>query len=166
MSARQMAQRCPGALAFGVARLSGWQFMINQIGAAALRPNPDAEVYGVLWRCHARHMADLDRYEAVAQRVYFRDPRRVRLLPLNVPITSTVYTATDQVAGVAPIPGYVENAILPGAHEFSLPQAYIEELETWLPGGAAYPDPSVRRKSTFRYGKKRARKFTGWGGQR
>ena len=66
----------------GVARLSGWQFMINQIGAAALRPNPDAEVYGVLWRCHARHMADLDRYEAVAQRVYFRDPHRVQLLPL------------------------------------------------------------------------------------
>ena len=83
MSARQMAQRCPGALAFGVARLSGWQFMINQIGAAALRPNPDAEVYGVLWRCHARHMADLDRYEAVAQQVYFRDPHRVQLLPLE-----------------------------------------------------------------------------------
>ena len=166
MSARQMADRCPGAIAMGVAKLSGWQFVINQIGAAALRPNPEADVYGVLWRCHARHMAELDRYEAVAQNVYFRDPHRVHLRPLGYPVSSIVYTATDQVSGAAPIPGYVENAILPGAYEFELPQSYIAELETWLPGGTAYPDPTARQRGTFRYGKKRARKFTGWGGQR
>ena len=166
MSAQQMALRCPGAKPHGVAVLPGWEFIINQIGAAALRPSAAGQMYGVLWQCTARHLADLDRYEGVAQQVYQRQHLRLSTLRTGSSVMATVYVATDQLAGAAPVPGYVEHAILPGAREFTLPQTYIEELSTWLPGGSAYPDPSVRRTSTYRFGKKKPRKFTGWGGQK
>ena len=166
MSAEQMAVRCPGAVAMAVAKLDDWQFIINQLGAAALRRAEGKAVWGVIWRCHARHMANLDRYEAVARGIYYREQMKLSVKPLNQAQLATVYTASDQTIGAAPIPGYVEHAILPGAEAFGLPEAYTSELQTWLPGGSAYPDPDIRRQSTFRFGLKKARKFTGWGGQR
>jgi len=133
MCAAQMAFRCPGARAVGRATLHDWRFHANTRGSAAIRPQKDAVVHGVLWRCNVSHIHALDKFEGVAWGNYLR--RHVEVLnPSGTRAPAVVYVGTRTYDGQARV-RYMMTAVLPGAEAFGLPPTYIEELRSWLPNG-------------------------------
>ena len=131
MSSAQMAMRCPGARAVGPAQLPGWRFHVNVRGSAAILPGEGSVVYGVLWRCNAAHFHALDNYEGVSWGNYRR--RHVNILmPCGASALAVVYAGTRTYEGRARV-RYMATAVLPGAEAFGLPEAYIEELRSWMP---------------------------------
>lgn len=66
LSPRSLQQRCPGSLYIGLARLTGWRFIITTLGFGNIVPgNADDEVYGSLHFLTAQHEAALDKSEEV-----------------------------------------------------------------------------------------------------
>ncbi|WP_163892993.1 gamma-glutamylcyclotransferase family protein, partial [Proteus mirabilis] len=74
-----MARRCPGAQACGVARLDRHRMFINAEGYVAIGHAPGRSVHGVVWRLAPRHVAVLDRYECVDRGLYLK-----RMLPVRL----------------------------------------------------------------------------------
>ena len=131
MSPHQMQRRCRGARPVDVARLDDWQFLITKRGTANIRPHQCASVYGVLWRLEGHHVYHLDRWEGVRWRNFMRRYATVTL-PCGRRKTAIIYTSVRNLPGV-PRTNYMLTALLPGAHAFNLPDAFIAELTTWLP---------------------------------
>ncbi len=143
MSPAVMAERCPGARAVGRARLAGWRFHITRRGSASIVPQDGAAVHGVLWRCQAAHLHWLDRYEGVSWGNY----RRCRFLvepDEGPPVPAFSYVNARRYPGRARVT-YMTTTILPGAHAFALPEAYIAELRAWLP-----PRPIGETRARYR----------------
>ncbi len=131
MSPAQMAMRCPGARAVGPAQLGDWRFHVNTRGSASILPDKGALVHGVLWRCTAAHFHALDKYEGIAWGNYRR--RQVSIVMESGAFApAVVYAGTRTYDGRARV-RYMATAVLPGAREFGLPEAYIDELQSWLP---------------------------------
>lgn len=131
MSSAQMAMRCPGARALGPALLSDWRFHVNTRGSASILPYEGARVHGVLWRCTPAHFHSLDKYEGISWGNYRR--RHISIvLESGKQATAVVYAGTRTYDGRARV-RYMATAVLPGAREFGLPIAYIDELNSWLP---------------------------------
>jgi gamma-glutamylcyclotransferase (GGCT)/AIG2-like uncharacterized protein YtfP len=133
MSPVQMEERCPGAESMGAVRLDGWRFVITTFGTANIVQERHAHLHGVLWRCTDQHLATLDEFEGVRVCAYLR--RDVTVLDTS----GVAHAAIAYVSG-RPHPGkgridYMLTAVLPGARHFSLPPAYVCELESWLPDG-------------------------------
>ena len=127
----QMADRCPGAQAVGTAALHGWRFFFNTRGSAAIRPEADGIVHGVLWRVHAGHVRRLDRYEGVHWGNYHR--RQVRVSGADTSeLAALTYAGARRYDG-RPRINYIMTAVLPGAEAFNLPPSYLDELRAWLP---------------------------------
>ena len=106
MSATQMADRCPGSIALGAARLDGYRFRINTHGSANIVPDAMSDVYGVLWQCVPRDFTTLDRYEGVRVRNYLRryvvekiapDTSNVLLCPMPGLVTAIHVSEGDVV---------------------------------------------------------------------
>jgi len=133
MCAAQMAFRCPGARVVGQAHLDGWRFHANTRGSAAIRPNEDSVVHGVLWRCNAVHFHMLDRHEGVSWGNYLRQHVSIEM-PCGARAPAITYVGTRTYDGLARV-RYMMTAVLPGAEAFGLPSSYIEELRSWLPKG-------------------------------
>lgn len=127
----QMADRCPGSRAVGTAKLSGWRFFFNTRGSAAIKPDAEAEVHGVLWRVDAGHINRLDHFEGVRWGNYHR--RRIHVLDNDQSALAAVtYIGSKRYDG-RPRINYIMTAVLPGAETFDLPAAYLDELRSWLP---------------------------------
>lgn len=127
MDPDQMAQRCTGALAQGVARLDGWRFRIDGRGVATIDPAPGAVVHGVVWHLRDDHVAELDYYEGVASGYYRRDWLDVDTATAR--LRTLVYIGADLSEG-EPRVGYLER-ILDGARHFGLADQYVAELADW-----------------------------------
>jgi hypothetical protein len=120
MCAEQMAERCPGAIASGVAELPGWRFAINRRGVATLLKDPDACAAGLLWDLSAACEVALDRYEGIAGGHY-------RKLEMAVGGSQAlVYLAADSRPGM-PRSGYLER-ILTACDQLGIPTA---EIASW-----------------------------------
>jgi gamma-glutamylcyclotransferase (GGCT)/AIG2-like uncharacterized protein YtfP len=124
----QMAERCPGATAEGVARLDGWRFHIANRGYATISAGLGATVWGGLWRLTPEHEATLDHKEGVAAGIYRREFLDVGTLDGDV-LTALVYIEPHR-HDAPPREGYLER-ILHGAEWFALPDAYRDELASW-----------------------------------
>jgi len=131
MSRALMGERCPGAVALGVATLRGWGFVVTPDGVGSIAPQPGNVVHGVLWRLTARDVAALNAYESLDSGLYVRwivavqhGSRRRRAL---------VYVATRPGKGRAR-PGYI-NLVVDAARDWDLPQSYIRSLKRWSPSG-------------------------------
>ena len=134
MCTEQMAERCPGSVAIGSARLRGWRFHITTRGGASIIPDIQGIVHGVLWRCRPEHLHTLDRFEGVAWRNYFR--RRVEVESRELGrARATTYASARTYPGRART-NYMLTRVIPGARAFALPPSYIEELASWLPARA------------------------------
>jgi len=133
MSPAQMQARCPGARPAGAAELCGWRFMITKRGTANIRPDKDARLFGVLWRCLPHHLAMLDRYEAVRLRVYRRRTVVVRLSD-GRRRHAIAYVSNLHQLGIARRE-YLKTAVLPGATAFRLPEAFVAEIRDQMPSG-------------------------------
>jgi gamma-glutamylcyclotransferase (GGCT)/AIG2-like uncharacterized protein YtfP len=120
----QMAERCPGAVALGPARLDGWQLRIGHRGVATIVPEPGWTVWGGLWRVTGPHLATLDRHEGVALGRYRRETTTVRRD--DEPVDAVVYVEPFS-ADAAPRVGYLER-IERGGRWFGLPADHTAHL--------------------------------------
>lgn len=131
MSAVQMQERCPGAYSLGAAILPNWRFIITTRRTASIVREPQAQVHGVLWQCTPEHQHSLDRYEGVRIRNY-----RQRVVSVQSEEgrlrNAIVYVGSNRNKGKSR-PDYLLTAVLPGARQHGLPEAYMDELESWLP---------------------------------
>jgi gamma-glutamylcyclotransferase (GGCT)/AIG2-like uncharacterized protein YtfP len=124
-----MRLRCPGAIPLGLARLSGWRYVIVE-GYGSVAPAPGARVHGVLWRLTARDLAALNIFESLDSGLY----RRAML---------TVETGEGRRRALVyvgrrhgrrrPMPGYQERLVA-AAEMWQLPQRYVAELRRLAPG--------------------------------
>src|ERR1700687_1600650 len=78
MNRAGMAARCPGAQALGVAKLTGWRFVIGHDGYASIVRARGGEVVGVLWQLGARDIAALNAYESLDSGLYKRSQVTLR----------------------------------------------------------------------------------------
>ena len=131
METAPMAERCPQAILLEIAVLSGYRFLINRIGDATVVPDPAASVHGVLWRIsHADELA-LDQYEELSLGLYDKTQTTVRS-GAGVLRTAMIYLARDAQPGRPTLP-YMQG-ILRAAREHGFPEAYLRELQQWMPG--------------------------------
>lgn len=128
MLASQMAERCPDARPGHVGELRGWRFLINERGVATITPDPEATVFGQLWKVGPGDVVALDGYEGVATGNYER--RVLDVVPEgHDPEPVIVYVDTRTTPG-APRDGYLEKVVR-GAAEFGLPEEYVAFLQTF-----------------------------------
>ncbi len=127
MSSKQMAERCPGSTAAGLATLPDFRFLINERGVATVIPEADAIVHGVVWSTTDEHIASLDGFEGLAKGNYVRETIEVETD--DGPVDALVYLACHQTPG-PPRVGYLET-VLGGARAFGVPADYIAELASW-----------------------------------
>lgn len=135
MSARQMAERCPGAETMGSAVAEGWQLRFDRPSrrwgghVADIVQTPGSATWGVLWRVTPTHLAALDGFEGVATGAY----RRINLV-VRQPGESDLHAESYAVCE----PGVVGNpssaylgVILAGAMEHRLPDEYVRQLQSF-----------------------------------
>src|SRR3984893_11006586 len=72
LCARQMAQRCPGAVNPRPAMLAAHDWLIHERGVAPVEPFDGSQVHGVVWQVTDHDLATLDSAEGVPVR-YRRD---------------------------------------------------------------------------------------------
>ncbi|HEX8166100.1 MAG TPA: gamma-glutamylcyclotransferase family protein [Beijerinckiaceae bacterium] len=133
MDLAAMRARCPASRPVGIARLPRHRLVIVREGYASVVRDPRRTVFGVLWDLALADVPALDRYEAVASRLYVKTSQPV--LTDRGPKRALIYVATGAAGGPAR-PGYVE-AVIAAAGEAGLPAAYLKELAALLPPGAA-----------------------------
>jgi cation transport regulator ChaC len=124
-----MRKHAPGAVALGIARLDGYQFIITADGYASIAPHRRGCVHGLLWRLTARDRVTLDRWENAAAGHY-----RAAMLPVSAAGNrrrALVYVARARPRGIAR-PGYME-IVVQAARECELPAHYVASLQRWLP---------------------------------
>ncbi len=130
MDPRQMAERCPGALALGAARLAGWRLTFTRDspgwggGVGHIELAPGDEVWGVLWDVTASDVESLDRYEGVAGGAYVRDS--VRVTRAGRDVDALVYLAVPR-GSKKPSKRYID-ALVRGAVAHGIPEEYVERL--------------------------------------
>jgi gamma-glutamylcyclotransferase (GGCT)/AIG2-like uncharacterized protein YtfP len=132
MDPKQMASRCPGAVAIGSARLPNYElaFVWDSPGwgggVATVIPSSSLEVWGVLWDLTDEHIESLDRYEGVAVGAYIKED--VDVEAESGLVKALIYLATD-ARKKQPSARYLD-ALISGARAFSLPAHYVEKLRT------------------------------------
>ncbi len=134
MNLQQMASRCPGAPALGIARLPKHRVaFVNDAagftgGVATVVPDPISDVWGVLWDIDPSHLAALDEWEGYPT-AYRRDPLTV-LTP--DPVQALIYIANLAIPQ-QPDPEHLQG-ILDGATGNGLPVEYRDRLRRWAEG--------------------------------
>ncbi len=147
MSSKLMRRHAPAAQPAGVARLSGYRFVITRDGYASVEPAIGKAVYGLLWRLTARDRVTLDAWENVAAGLY-----RPAMLPVQAEgrrRSALVYVARPSNGGLAK-PGYME-VVIAAAREWEVPEPYIQSLRRWLPPRAK-GNPSVFKGPSHKTG--------------
>jgi gamma-glutamylcyclotransferase len=128
---RRFRRRCAGAKVLGRARLAGYQLAFTRYstaekgGVADIVPEPDAEVWGVLYEIDASCFAALDDYEG-APRAYRRETLRV-VDDSGAEHEANVYIA-NRTGHFAPSRAYLAQ-IVGGAREHALPEEYVRAIE-------------------------------------
>jgi len=131
MSRKLMQGRCPDAHALGVARLSGWRFVINREGFGSMAPTPGGQVLGVVWRLSIRDIVAINAYESISTGLYVR--RRIAVRLDGRQATTLIYI-TRQGGKGRPRPSYID-LVVQAARDWQLPERYIETLARWSPSG-------------------------------
>ncbi len=146
MASSQMADRCPGAVSLGAARLPGYRLAFdawsNRRGGlvADVLPARDSEVWGVLWTVTKDHAEALDRYEGVARGQYRRE---------NVLVESASGDEVEAFAYVICNPGQegpttdaYRALLLEGARDHGLPSGWVKAIEA-VPTLPPRPSPTL-----------------------
>ena len=128
MHAPQMSQRCPDARPGHVGELEGWRFLINERGVATVCPDPEATVFGVLWKVGPGDVATLDRFEGVREGRY--DRRVVHVTPTGRDPEPVIVYVDPRTQPGPPRDGYMEKVVA-GASAFGLPTDYLGQLRSF-----------------------------------
>ncbi len=134
LSVRRMEGRTGETHPAKIARLADHRFAFNQRCGdgpvhANIVPQPDAVVWGVIYRCSPRALERLDEYEAVAEGQYERLAVTV-FLEDGTPVSAMAYiagTACTSEEG-RPTAEYLAQ-VVNGAREHGLPQGYVRWIE-------------------------------------
>ena len=127
MNIEQMNFRCPNSRTLGKISILGYQFIINSRGVATIIPRYYSTVNGVLWSINLKNELNLDYYEGIKKKIYFK---KYFYIPfLNQKILILVYIAFNQIIGI-PKKGYLEK-VIDGAKSFKAEKKWINELENW-----------------------------------
>ena len=128
MERAAMAKRCPGATARGVARLTGWRYVVAD-GYGSIAPAPGHCVFGVLWRLTPRDLSALNAFESLDSGLY----RRAMLtVDVGAKRARALVYVGNRRGKRRPMPGYQERLVA-AAQDWQLPQPYIEELHRFVP---------------------------------
>lgn len=144
MASAQMAERCPGAVLLGTARLPDYRLAFdawsNRRGGlvADVLPAPRSEVWGVLWQVTEEHAAALDRYEGVARGQYRREVVQVESARGET-VEAFAYVICDP-GEEGPTTDAYRALLLEGAREHGLPPAWVTGLED-VPIAPSRPSP-------------------------
>ena len=147
MASSQMADRCPGALCLGVARLPDYRLAFdawsNRRGGlvADVLPAPGSEVWGVLWEVTDEHTEALDRYEGVARGQYRR--ATVRAEPTDGGEVEVFAYVICDPGEDGPTTDAYRDILLEGAREHGLPPEWVKAIENvpTLPPRPSPPPP-------------------------
>ena len=129
---REQKKRRTGAIREArVARLTGYRLAFNKRGSepgqvyANIVPEPEAEVYGVIYRCSPEALHRMDRWEVG----YRRHPVEA-VTRSGETVEAVAYVAEPEWVcdEQAPNPDYLER-ILRGAREHGLPEEYVRWIE-------------------------------------
>ena len=147
MASSQMADRCPGAVYLGVARLPGYRLAFdawsNRRGGlvADVLPAPGLDVWGVVWEVTEEHAESLDRYEGVARGQYRRQDMRLQSTAGEA-VEAFAYVICDPGEEGPTTDGY-QAILLEGAREHGLPPYWVKAIEAvpTLPSRPSPPPP-------------------------
>ena len=103
MNNRQMAVRCPGAIAIGKGVIEGYRLTFRRGGFANIEPAAKERVPVVLWRTNDQHEWALDRYEGFP-RFYIKKNIEVDTYPAGEPVKAYVYVMADEMRGEYTVP--------------------------------------------------------------
>lgn len=127
LSRPRLEARIPIEADLGPGRLEGWRFACNKLGAddsakANLQPDPDAEVWGVLYALTEAALERLDLFEGGYRRISLE----VRLIdgPTKPALTYVSDHCTDDLL---PYDWY-KSHMVKGAEEHDLPAHHIAHL--------------------------------------
>ena len=144
MASSQMADRCPGAVRLGIARLPGYRLAFdawsNRRGGlvADVLPTPGSDVWGVLWQVTGDHAEALDRYEGVARGQYRRETVRVES-EQGESVEAFAYVICNPGEEGPTTDGY-QAILLEGAREHGLPPDWVNAIEA-VPALPPRPSP-------------------------
>ena len=150
MASSQMAERCPGAVCLGAARLPGHRLAFdawsNRRGGlvADVLPDPGSDVWGVLWEVTGEHAEALDRYEGVARGQYRRATVRVEAVA-GGEVEAFAYVICDPGEDGPTTEAY-RDILIEGAREHGLPDEWVQALEgvpTLPPRPSPPPPPTL-----------------------
>ncbi len=150
MASSQMAERCPGAVCLGAARLPGYRLAFdawsNRRGGlvADVLPDPGSEAWGVLWEVTDEHAVALDRYEGVARGQYRRATVRVEAVA-GGEVEAFAYVICDPGEDGPTTEAY-RDILLEGAREHGLPAEWVQAIErvpTLPPRPSPPPPPTL-----------------------
>ncbi len=128
MNKDQMNARCPRSKALAIAELSEHRFLINSRGVATVIPYSEHSVYGIIWLLSDGDEDNLDYYEGVKDKIYYK--KQINVSVVNDKIPTLIYIAKDIVEGTARA-GYLET-VIEGAQSFSAHQEWLRELKSWF----------------------------------
>ena len=136
LSEPRLHENCPSAHLEAIARLPGYRLAFTRRserwggGVADIRPDPAAEVRGIVWRIAVAEGDALDRQEGV-----HATPPRYRRIEIAVTteadevIECLAYQVVEPEADhIAPSAAYL-GTMVRGARAAGLPEAYITQIE-------------------------------------
>jgi gamma-glutamylcyclotransferase (GGCT)/AIG2-like uncharacterized protein YtfP len=133
MNRTQMRARVGNVLEEHNAHLPNYELRFNKkirggTAGANIQPAPGKTVHGVLYKIDESAFRSLDRYEGVPEH-YRRIEVQVTPDGGGPPVPAQIYIASKVEKGLRPSPHYLQ-AMLEGAGEHSLPDAYIGEIKS------------------------------------
>ena len=133
MNFAQMNDRCPGARFAGRGILTDHRFHIYSRGFASVAFRKGSMVWGGIWEITHAHLMTLDRYEGIPSNYYRREVIPVLLADkAEDTVDCEIYFGSDTEDGI-PGADYM-GAVLQGARDCGLPEAYVETvLKPWMP---------------------------------
>ncbi len=132
MDTQAMARRCPKSKPLGVARLERFRFCVMPNGWGSVRPAPRRTVHGVLWDLALSDVRPLDAFEELGKGRYAKSFQPV-IKDEGGSVRAMIYIGKGE--GGCARPDYIA-AIATAARAWSLPAAYIAELESHAAAGA------------------------------
>jgi len=152
MNLLQMKQRCSSPKILGIARLPGYKITFHghsaiwDGGQESVVPDPQSEVWGVLYELTFSDCEQLDFYQDVrfdGTGPYFHYP--VDVIDRKQGIIDTLIYKKAILAEAKPPSTEYLNFIVQGAIEHGLPESYIAYLQKIQTVPASYTVPLVRK---------------------
>jgi gamma-glutamylcyclotransferase len=141
IDADQMGDRAPSAVPLGVGRLDGYRLVFNvysrrwEGGAANMEPDPQAQVWGVVWDIPDEELGNLDSF--AGHPVFYRREQ----VPVNLgegTETCFTYRVANKAGYVRPTDAYLER-VRAGMRAREFPEEAFEALER----AARPPEPTI-----------------------